>query len=324
MSEPIPLDLPAIDMDGTAASCKAARRVYDLHADLEHGGVLPVGDEPPPDEFTISGALLSLQAPWSIPAGFNGRIALFVDPGGRYEREVAFKAGVEDGHPRFLKPIAFLNLVPGTVPFIEVRPSLIGPVTYRRGDLLCIAPESNDVNVGDIQAFIAPIIESTWGDFRPAPGVVYAIPLNGSSPGGAPACFRSLIPSIGEGGDFVRVHVPEGSMLAAAGIGIQNGTGPNMVAAPVPLTWGGQPAGTGWSDPAPLATAPGMSLLIDMSIAGAWRFKGVKDEFTSSAVSWYSDADSHASAQMLGNIGSQPGPGHPARTHCVDCVKVLR
>lgn len=321
MPEPLPLDLPAINFDGSGPSCIAARRVYDLHADLEHGGVLPVGYEPPPDEFVIEKALFSLQSPSSIPAGFSGRVTLFVDPGGRYEREVCFKAGVEDGHPRFLKPLGYLNLAPGAVPFIEVKPSLIGPVTYRRGDLLCIVPESNGANIGAIQAFIAPIIESTWGDFKPAADVVYAVPLNGSAPGSAPPCFRSLIPNTTPGAQ-VSVHVPEGNVLMKASIGIQNGTGPNMTAAPLPLTWGGQPAGTGWSDPVALPQ-DGKPFLVNLRVAGAWRFKGVLQGYTSPAVSWYSDTDSHASAQMLGTIGSQPGPTYPARTHCVDAVRVV-
>lgn len=300
MPDLLPLILPEIAFNGGAASVPATRKAYDLHA------LLPVGYAPLPGEMEIGEVLWSLQAPWVVPAGFYGRVALAVDPGGAYCREVGFVGGLEDGHPRTLKFLSHMDLTPGSAGFVVVKPAA---VTYRKGDKLIVAVETNDTNHGTgFEIFAAPRIRHE-GDWPLLPGVVWNVPLNGSATGDAPPCYRSLIPNT-LAGSLVRVHVPAGSVVTKASIGLQ-ASGPDMVAAPVPLTWGGLTAGVGWSDWIRLPQN-GMPFLVNLNVTGPWRFKNI-----SPAPSWYSDADSHASAAMLGSIGAQA-----TRTHCVDCVQV--
>lgn len=326
MTELLPLDLPAITMDGTKAGCDLNRKAYDLHADHLHGGVLPLGYAMPPDEFLIEGVMKSWQGMGATPAGLEGRITLFVDPGEMYCKEVGFTTGVEDGHPRGLQPISCIEFIPGSrPPFLPaIAPPLIGPFMYRKGSRLCVGPETNNAYIGAnaLQGFFKILF--AWPGLRLDTNVIHAMPLNNTIAGGAKASFRSIV-KVPKGGNRAKFHFAagaDGMAVAHAGIGVRTGSVANMAAAPVQAAFGGAAgftlpaAGDLWSDDVVIDTADGCDLVIDLSITGGWAFKGQAGP-TSGVNSYWTDVASWNAAVQAGTPTKQPG-----RLHCIDCIKV--
>lgn len=340
--ELVPLDLPGIVTTGTNASSAAARRSYDLWADTLHNGVLPVGYAPLPDEFTISKVLMSLQAPWLCPVGFYGRVAIVADPGGLFTAEMDWLlksdplAGQEDGWPLQLKPLATLEVWPGSisgphVPWVAVRDSLVGPVTLRRGDRLLVVPETNNVDIsavafGNFAVFAAPMIPMELGCFPLDTGVIHAMPLNRSAPPASmpPGC-RTVIPNTACGSQ-VQVHFSAGAdglSIAHASVGMQSGPGlASMATPPVPLSFNGSPGinlapGTGAWGAANIAVT-GAPIIVDLNCGGGPYGWAYKNRAAPPIVSYLSNTASYGSAAMGAITAAQNG-----RVHGFDCVKVL-
>lgn len=328
------LDLPAVTMDGTTAGCNANRTSYDPFAEWGRGGILPCGYEPlAGDSFVISQVLRSWQPLGATAAGLEGRVTLFIDRGGLYDKEVGFSSTVgttyEDGHPRGTQPLAYLDFYPGSrPPFIRVEAPLTGPITFHKGDRLGVAPETNGVYVGAgaLQGFFGVGIDD-WAGVKFATNVVHAMPLNTSAPAGSgpPASFRGVIP-VPKGGTRAKVHfsaLGDGFTLAHSSAGIRTGSQANMVATPVALAFGGAagftlPAkGDIWSDDIVITSADGDCLVVDINLpsTAAWAFK-MQAGALSGVNTWYSTTAAY-------NTASQSSPMLQAgRLHGIDCVKV--
>ena len=343
MTDRLKLDLPEIGFYGDNALAASAKRSYDLHAPLGAGGVLPWGVKPLPDELTLTDIQFSLQSSgdpsWEVPAGFAGRVAVFVDPGGWYEEEVDYPTQ-EDGHPRGLLPLGFMPIAPGLNRFIEVKPCLLGPTPYRRGDRLAVAVETNQgpgsPHAGKrFSVFASPIFTAPGRSrlLELDSGVVRAIPLNGSYVGEHPVSYRSTVPAICHGGLEVEIDFAareHGMVINAAGVGVQ-ANGPHMAATPMPVLFDAEPSVTipAWgraTGRAFLPTSPGQTLLVDLEFGGCFAFKGATVPNGSatpgsrSGRSWYSTVSSRASATMLGTPLQDYGVKQ--RTYGFDCVRV--
>jgi hypothetical protein len=345
------LDLPGVALTGTYANAASERRSYDPWADHLSGGVLPLGYARLPDEFTISEILLSLQAPWVTPADFYGRVAFAIDPDGYFSREMDWTldsarlsmpldqalAVIEDGWPRQLRPLGVVEVWPGAVsgrdvPFIAVKPSLVGPVTIRRseGARILVCPEPNGVDIsasafGGFCVFGAPLIPMPLGRFPLDVGVIHAMPLNGSVPAGAPPCYRSVIPNTATGGR-IEIHFSagiHGLSLAHASVGVQASPGsPHMAATPVQLSFSGAaglnlaPNQHAWGT-ADVAV-DGRPIIVDMNFGGGPYGWAYKNRAAPPIVTYYSGSASYSGATMGPTAGVQHG-----RIHGFDCVKVL-
>lgn len=315
MTDRLKLDLPEIGFYGDNALAASAKKSYDLHAPLGAGGVLPWGVKPLPDELTLTDIQFSLQSSgdpsWEVPAGFAGRVAVFLDPGGWYEEEVDYPTQ-EDGHPRGLLPLAFMPIAPGLNKFIEVKPCLLGPTPYRRGDRLGVAVETNQgpgsPHAGKrFSVFASPIFTAPGRSrlLELDTGVVRAIPLNNSYAGAHPVGYRSLVPcALGGSAVTLRWTAREdGMVIQAASIGIQAAPGsPHMAAAPVPILFDGAASKTIPAHGAILTTtalnvAAGQTLVVHAQFGGCFTRKNA----TLSGRAFYTTtAGGHATATMPG------------------------
>lgn len=289
----------------------AAKRVIYLE-DLVPAGYLPLALP-----ARIRRVVLVNEMAGDYPTECAGNITVGVDPGRRYAAAAGFPA-VETCLPQLLK-------LAGSIEFYPGRPKIVRhdhdpAIVYRAGDGIVVAPEVWGTFACEPFIFLAFNVEAD-GDLPLDPRTVFAQPLYGSSPDAPSYVYRSATPAIQIGGTEVRVHIgarQHGASLADAAIGVQYGSGPNMAAEPVPLTFGGAASLSlaafkgAWSDWVPLATTVGQSLLVDLRVNGPWGFKD-----GAPADSWYSGVNSHASAPMLGNPTLQPN-----RTHCVDAIQV--
>lgn len=315
MIEQIPIFAPPIVFPPTLAAGEAAKCVLRLED-------LLVGYGPLPDVVRITRLVMSNEGAGDYPAGCSGKIDVAVDPHRRFIVPAQFPAR-ERLQPKHPKLLGSLQTYPG-------RPKLLvqdhSPVIgYRKAtDRIIVAPNIYGDFAGTVALYLAFYIESDFGDWPLDPRNVFLQPITATT-GSAPQpthCFRSLIPSIPHGGTKVRVHNnahEHGCNIVRQSIGIQAAPGsPDMIAPPVPLLCDGvaatlQPSwGEQWRE-ADLVTYPGQSLIINTTVSGAWGFAD------GGPPSWFSaDADSYASAPMLGTIGHQP-----SRTHCIDCVQVM-
>lgn len=329
MSEPIKLDLPAINFFGdNEMAAIQAKRSYDLHARIGRGGITPYGRKLLPDEILFTHIQWSLQAPWDMPANMRGRVAVFIDRRDAYGEEVDYPTQ-ENGHPRGLLPLGYANLAPGGLPFIRVDPCVLGPTPYRCGDRLGVAVETNDTNVSQLfEVFASPIFQGNDGDWLAyEEGAVWAVPLNGSYVGSHPVGYRSLVPAIRCGGTGVVVHFntgADGMVINRASVGVALGDGPHMAGPPVPLLFGGSasvalpPYADVNCDVAALETAAGQALIVHIEFGGAFSFKGASKY----GRSWYTTtAGGHATAVMPG-VPMQDY-GVLKRTYGFDAVWVL-
>ena len=319
MTDLLKLDLPEISFTGANAAAASAKKAYDLHASLGKGGVLPFGVKPLPDELVFTDIQFSLQSSgqgdWAVPSTFRGRVAVFIDPAGAYCEEVDYPAQ-EDGPPRGLLPLGFLPIAPGNDAFISVKPCLMGPTVYRRGDRLCVAVETNDTHADKtFSVFASPIFEAPAGRDRLLEldaGVVRAVPVNNSYAGAHPVGYRSLVPcALGGSAVTLRWTAREhGMVIQAASIGIQAAPGlPHMVAAPVPILFAGS---TGKTIPAygeiltttALNVAPGDTLVVHAEFGGCFTRKNA----TLSGRAFYTTtAGGHATATMPGTPMNDQG-----------------
>lgn len=340
----IKMDLPEIAFYGDNNLAKAAKRSYDLYAPLGKGGVLPYGYKPLPAALTFEKIQFSLQSSgdpsWEVPAGFAGRVAVFVDPDGRYEEEVDYPAQ-EDGHPRGLIPLGVMPIAPGRANFIQPQDCLLGPTSFRPGDRLGVAIETNQgpgsPHAGKLLSVFASPVFSAVGRERLLEfdtNVVRAVPLNGSYAGTHPF-YRSTVPAIRQGGTEIELRFAareHGMVIVSAGVGVQAAPdSPHMKAPPVPLGFAGAagavvPAWTEVFGRASLPLAAGDTVLVDLEFSGCFAFKGVSVPNGSptpgsrSGRSWYSTASSRTSATMLGT--PMQDYGVKQRTYGFDCVRV--
>lgn len=328
MTRPLKLDLPSLRFAGHAPA--RPRGGYNPWADEMNGGILPVGFKPLPDGFVIERVQRSIQHPWQVPQGYHGRAALIANLGGYYGREAGnIAGGVEDCHPRVgTIGLATITLQPNMLgTFIDVVEPIHGPITLSReaGDRLFLVSEDNGVAVpGGVELFFSLLIRPQPGLDRLdalEPGIIHTIPLSGTAPGGAMACYRSLIPVPADArpGSHLSVYVASGAdglVLSSLGVGVQSGSGPDMLAAPTAVSGAltlGASKGVWLTAAAPAGMTPGCNLLFDIAIGGPWAFKTVAQPGFDS---WHSGVVSATTAVMQGTPVRQP-----QRTHVVYAVK---
>lgn len=158
------------------------------------------------------------------------------------------------------------------------------PIPYRPGDRIGMFPEIAGAPYRPLSIFTGLIVRSATG-FDELPGIVYHDPPNRSAWGQGAYSFRCTASEIPAGGNEVRVTVAalgEGLNLSHMSIGRRNGaSGFNMVASPVPVTFGGAagfslaPHASWRSDWVALTTQPGDALLIHSCVSGSWVYKDV-------------------------------------------------
>ena len=180
-------------------------------------------------------------------------------------------------------------------------------IPYKPGQKIVFPFEVAGAPSRPFSIFPAVRVRSVVG-FTELPGIVHHDLPNGSVVGGAHS-KRSLIPGIAQGGTEVRVTVQslwDGLELSRMSIG-KRANGFNMAAAPVPITFAGQPGltlapyKTARSDWAPLTTQAGDALLVHSCIT-KWTYKAPGYDF---ATCWVTGTSGHDTAAFSGTV--QPG-----------------
>lgn len=209
------------------------------------------------------------------------------------------------------------------------------PIPYRPGDLIGIFPEGTGITE-KVYLFTGLQVRSAMG-FEPLPGIVYHDMPNKSLTGQGAFSFRNPIQKIPCGGTEVRVTVlglEHGVNLVGMSIGVRAGTsGHNMVADPVPVTFGGQgalnvaPDTYTRSDWVPLATAPGDTLLVHSCVSDRWVYKDVDRAFSNDNLGCYVAGTSGCDARNFsGTLQLVPDPVNAGayyhRTHVVAMIEV--
>jgi len=321
-----------IEFMGSEASSTGQKRNYRLR-DLWPAGLTldTTSANPWPDEIRISEVLVSDQNADAYPPDTRGRISIGPDPLGLYLAESNFGPVEELCWPDVTAYLGHAHFRPGV---IDAWPSLRHDpeVVMRSNDLFVVAPEVAGADSRPFQCMFSLGIVSTTGGWKLWPGTVFRSKMtyDRAPVGGQKFCLRSVTPPITAGGTQIRVRLTSwasGMSPARVSIGVQSGTGPNMVAAPVPMALAGNPLitlpphrseDTDWAD---LVTAPGDRIIVNISLfsaTNAWAGASRRDR-----TSWYvvDGQDSYASATMLGSVNVQTG-ATDGRTHCVDCVQV--
>ena len=318
---------PPLNFSGTSESSTAAKRTMRLRDMVPAGMTLNAdGSLWLPTEAKIKKILLWNQMGGEYP-GTTGDVSLTLD------------YAVDGLGPVFVKDSGFP---------LEERcwfgfGSCLGKIEFRTGrdhgewtyndpaiivgpdDLFCFAPEAN--GGGSLQVFANLGLVS---ETRPRlmPGVVFRSQMNLDCAGNPALSLRSLIPNTTPGTE-IRARISTwGSGLSSAyiGVGAQSGSGPNMLATPVPLKLAGNALisqlawRSEWTDWSPFVQS-GVPLVIDSTLVGTSGNNTWAISINHLRSSWYSlGVDSHTSASLSGSVVEQSGPN--GRTHVIDCVQV--
>ncbi len=256
-----------------------------------------------------------------LPAGATGNVSFAVDPGRGYAASADFPA-TQNTQVQFVKTLAIWELFPGgsNQSWRDFSP----PVSYHPGqDAILVAPECKLPNNANLYLFFGVYFAAS-GDLStlPMPIGTYAVPNDSVTIANAPIYIRDLLPA--QTGTKLRVHVSMPTLVASSAahvsVGVQNGNGPNTLAAPVELTFNGSsgysllPGAQLWSDWIDFPVTAGQNLLINVSFPLAtnyWSYKAV-----SAYGNWSSAVDGWSSAAMPGSVTFQAN-----RTHAVDGVQ---
>lgn len=281
-----------------------------------------------PNPAYITGTMIWVDGVNPIPAATYGNLGFAIDPGMKWTTI----AGFPDLQHRAifgLKPIAHMQLLPQGQQFVKER--IWPPMSYSTGDVMIVAPECESgatplpvfetyLNIN----FLAPLIE---------PRVLFKVDDAYPSSGNPTAHLRSMIPGPSTAATKVRVKIQSNWAQTSTVkmdhmvIGLQSGTGPDMQATPVVLTFNGLPAptllnkaGWIWSDWVPLNIPAGQNLIVGASIfsrtsGNVWDIAMPPSGFGA----WHSfTVDSWNSATMQGSdIGF-----HAQWTHVIGQVQV--
>lgn len=170
----------------------------------------------------------------------------------------------------------------------DIRDFAFGPnrqgYPYKPGQRLGIFPQIMGMPGRFFQLYMGLTLYSATG-FTELPGIVYHDIPNLAAVGNDPYSYRNTYSDIPAGGDEISVTVStldDPLALSHMSIGVRDGgSGFNMKADPVPVTWDAASSPTCGlqtfvrSDWVPLVTAPGDALLVHSCLSGGWAFKDV-------------------------------------------------
>lgn len=269
-----------------------------------------------PDPCPIVGTLMFCQNPETgFPSWAYGDISVAVDPRSAYCNASGFPTNQFE-EPLFLKTIAIMETIPGRPRGVHKR--FRRPIMYSagNGDCLVFAPEMH--NISNMLLYLG-VIWLQDGDIPDQAGTgIFSTTFDASVSANANISLRSIIsPSPQIASSVVRIRVSSGAdymTLQNFSIGVRDGTSPNMVAAPVPVTFGSMPDLTlapysrRWSDWVSLTRGATDQLLVNLDLfngsnAWAYRTSGVGGSYASAVASF--DA-----AVMRGSPAFVAGRGH--------------